>query len=129
MGGWSRHEPSLDARSHINSLIARGQLRVGDGESAVAKFNEAVISAGELAKKAAKLNKHVLATFAATSELAGLKAEEDRLSEGARFEDQKAPRRGKALPVERDDEGDSELSDEYLDYRFTSTAGGGGDEG
>lgn len=129
MGGWSRHEHSLDARSHINSLIASGQLRVGYGESAVAKFNEAVISAGELAKKAAKLNKHVLATFAATSELAGLKAEEDRLSEGARFEDQKAPRRGKALPVERDDEGDSELSDEYLDYRFTSTAGGGSDEG
>ncbi|MBK0054531.1 hypothetical protein [Stenotrophomonas sp. S39] len=123
MGGWAKHEHSLDARSHINSLIASGQLRVEYGESAVAKFNEVVLIACETATKASKPGKRLLSTFAATSELAGTAPRKSAFSGELGLEgDLKASRPREDELVESDDV-ERMAPDEYLDYKFTSVLG------
>lgn len=120
MGGWSRHEHSVDVRSHINSLIATGQLRVGHGESAVAKFNEAVMNASASGEKTQRPSKRLLSTFAATSELAGLKPEEGGSSRGAMpVGGTEALHPGKPQLPGSDEGADLMPLEEYLDYEIT----------
>lgn len=124
MGRWSHHEHSIDTRSHINSLIASGQLRVAYGESAVAKFNDAIAKAAGSPKAGRQPTKRELSVYAETSGLAETQPEHDGCV-GQPDPEEMTRRQHSAkdqLP-ELDDDSDISSPDEYLDYDITHLLG------
>lgn len=129
MGRWSHHDHSIDTRSHINSLIASGQLRVAYSESAVAKFNDAVARAAASPKSERQPSKRELAVYVSTSAVADAQSSLHESSESPNT--QRTPQAQDAVQAELPELGDASAIaalDEFLDYEITHILGvDGGD--